>query len=103
MFSLGASAISILHGLGVLALMSIGISMLQPSRINIVAGWRRSLLMGLVFGATVSIVMVDPVTLPPGATFDARGAPALLAGIYGGPIAAIVTAIMGSLTRITIG
>jgi signal transduction histidine kinase/ActR/RegA family two-component response regulator len=103
MSSLGASAISILHSLGVLALMSIGISMLQPSRLDIAAGWLRSLLMGLVFGATVSIVMVDPVTLPPGATFDARGAPALLAGIYGGPIAAIVTAIIGSLTRIAIG
>lgn len=103
MSSLGASAISILHSLGYLALMSIGISMLQPSRLPDWAARYRSLLAGLLFGATVSIVMFDSVTVAPGGTFDARGAPALLAGLYGGPIAAIVTAAVGSLTRIAIG
>ena len=103
MSSLGASAISIVHSLGFLALMSIGISMLQPGRLPGLQSWQRSLVLGVMFGFTASVVMIDPVTLPPGATFDARGAPALLAGIYGGPIAAIVTAALGSLTRLAIG
>ena len=97
------SAVSILHNLGLLALVAIGISMLQPSRMADTAGWRRSTLMGVVFGTTASFVMLDPVTLAPGATFDARGGPAMLAGIYGGPIAAVVTALMGSATRAWVG
>jgi len=100
---LGAPALSILHSLGILALVAVGIAMLQPSRFGEAQTWRRSLLMGGVFGATASLVMLDPVVLAPGATFDARGGPALLAGIYGGPLAALVAAILGSATRLWIG
>lgn len=100
---LGASAISILHSLGVLALMSVGISMLQPSRLGASPVLWRTTLMGVVYGATIALVMVDPVILPPGATFDARGGPALLAGVYGGPVAAVVAAVIGSITRLWIG
>ncbi len=99
----GASAIAILNSLGLLALLSIGIAMLQPSRLGESPGWRRSLLMGLVFGVTVSAVMIDPVVIAPGAVFDPRGGPAMLAGLYGGPLAALVTALMGSATRLWIG
>ncbi len=100
---LGGSAIAILNSLGLLALLSIGIAMLQPSRLGETPGWRRALLMGLVFGGTVSAVMVDPVVIAPGAVFDPRGGPAMLAGVYGGPLAALVTAIMGAATRLWIG
>lgn len=100
---LGASATAILHSLGILALMSVLFSMLQQGRIDGAPGHGRSLVIGLAFGAAASVAMLDPLVLAPGLIFDTRAAPALLSGIYGGPVAALATAVLGSATRWWIG
>jgi|GEM_PF-726729 len=103
---LGAAAtpaLSILHGVGVLALVALGTSMLQLNRLRDTPGWRRSLVMGLLFGATVALAMLDPIAILPGVAIDPRGGPAMLAGVYGGPVAAIVTAAIGCAVRWWIG
>ncbi|GHD39181.1 hypothetical protein GCM10017083_00740 [Thalassobaculum fulvum] len=97
------SAVAVLHSLGILALMAIGISMLQPGRSGDTPGWQRSVTMGAVFGLAVAIVMADPVVFPMGATIDPRGGPAMLAGVYGGPAAAVVAGAIGGAMRGWIG
>jgi len=101
--ALVTSAVAVLHSLGILALMAIGISMLQPPHPGDTFDWRRSLAMGVVFGITVAVVMADPVVFPMGATVDPRGGPAMLAGIYGGPAAAVVAGVLGAVMRWWIG
>jgi signal transduction histidine kinase/ActR/RegA family two-component response regulator len=61
------------------------------------------MLVGVSFGFTASLLMFIPVELTPGLIADARGAPILLSGIIGGPIAALVTAIIAGVCRFLIG
>ncbi len=69
-------------------------------------GWSeqmRSVLLGLALGGASATVMLVPIELEPGFIFDARGAPVLLSGIIGGPVAAILATIPPILMRISIG
>eukprot|EP00752_Nemacystus_decipiens_P013201 g11690.t1 len=59
----------------------------------------RDMLMGLVFGVMASLVMLQPVPLPHGAVADPRAGPALLAGLFAGPVGAAVSAAVGAATR----
>lgn len=61
------------------------------------------LLVGVGFGATASLLMFVPVELTPGIFADGRGGPILLSGIVGGPMAALVTAIIAGVCRFWIG
>lgn len=60
-------------------------------------------LVGVGMGVTASLLMFVPVELAPGAFADGRGGPILLAGIIGGPIAAVTTAIIAGICRFMIG
>ncbi len=60
-------------------------------------------LVGICMGATASLLMFIPVELTPGIIADGRGAPILLSGIIGGPIAAITTAMIAGVCRFLIG
>lgn len=60
-------------------------------------------LVGACMGATASMLMFIPVELTPGIIADGRGAPILLSGIIGGPIAAITTAVIAGVCRFLIG
>tara|TARA_R100000750_G_scaffold4247_2_gene3259 strand:- start:2975 stop:5140 length:2166 start_codon:yes stop_codon:yes gene_type:complete len=57
------------------------------------------LLIGLSFGFVAFLVTATPVVLPDGATIDARAGPVILAGIVGGPVAAIIAGLLGALAR----
>lgn len=61
------------------------------------------LLIGLSFGFVAFLVTATPVVLSDGATIDARAGPVILAGIVGGPIAAIIAGVLGALARGYIG
>ena len=74
--------------------------------------WRRAgmqlkladrLLVGLNFGLIAFLVTATPITMEDGATIDARAGPVILAGIVGGPPAALVAASLGASARALIG
>lgn len=85
--------------LGLLALLSVGVCFLEPLRDNVKTRWTRDATLGGLFGLVVVVVMLDPLKLPIGATFDPRGGPAILAGVFGGPLAAVIAAVCGALGR----
>lgn len=60
-------------------------------------------LVGVGMGATASLLMFLHVELTPGVFADGRGGPILLAGIIGGPIAALTTALIAGVCRFLIG
>ena len=64
---------------------------------------RRSTLIGLVMGAVAVLLVNSPVTIAEGATFDTRAGPAVLAGLFGGPIGAGIAATIGGLARLHVG
>jgi len=61
------------------------------------------LAIGLLFGAISVAVVKFPVEVPPGATFDTRAGPAVLAGVFGGWPAALVSSSLGAYARYTVG
>lgn len=57
---------------------------------------------GLILGFVILEVMLDPIRLEEGAVFDLRSGPAILAGVFGGPIAAVIAGVIGAAVRIFI-
>ncbi len=58
---------------------------------------------GVVFGLATGLLMVLPIEIEPGIFGDARGAPVLMSGIIGGPVAAAVTGTLAAAVRLYIG
>jgi len=58
---------------------------------------------GVGFGVTASLLMFVPVELAPGAFAGGRWWSILLSGIIGGPIAALITAVIAGVCRFLIG
>ncbi|MCF8033422.1 MAG: PAS domain S-box protein [Desulfarculaceae bacterium] len=55
---------------------------------------------GLLFGGVVLAVMINPVTLMPGVVFDTRSIVASIAGLFGGPIPALIAVVIASAFRL---
>jgi PAS domain S-box-containing protein len=89
----------IIGDLGLLALLSLGAVWLHPLTGSVRHPVQRNALLGVMFGALTSVVMLDPILLPAGATIDARAGPALLAGIYAGPVGAVIANAIGAAVR----
>lgn len=86
-------------GLGLLFLLSLCIAYVQSQD---AVGAKRSLhgaIIGALFGIVIVAVMLEPIELPVGATFDPRAGPAILAAVFGGPVGAVVAAAFGALGR----
>ena len=97
-----ASFISNVGLLSLLAwLMSVFWTKLEPARLS--TSKRLSLLIGLTFGVTSALLMFQPFEFETGIFGDARGAPLLLSGMIGGPLAAGVSALIAGLTRFQLG
>ncbi len=58
---------------------------------------------GLLFGIMATIGMLLPFHLLPGVIFDGRSILVSIAGLFGGPIPAIITALLTSVVRIHMG
>ncbi|MEQ8665077.1 MAG: ATP-binding protein [Rhodospirillales bacterium] len=58
---------------------------------------------GVLFGAAAAALMGLPIEMEPGIFGDARGAPVLLSGIVGGPVAGAITGTMAAATRLYLG
>ena len=63
----------------------------------------QELLLGISFGLLAVLVVNFPVTIPLGATFDTRAAPAMLAGFFGGPIAGVTCGVIAAAARYWVG
>lgn len=61
------------------------------------------LILGLIFGLTAAFLIVLSTKVSEGAVVDLRAAPAILSGVFGGPIAAAVTLLLGAVARIYVG
>lgn len=92
-------ALQIIQGLGLLALFSLGVLIVQRSKLSLQSPNYRKILSGLLFGVLTAVVMLDPIKLQEGATIDVRAGPAILAGVFAGPVGAAITATIGSLVR----
>lgn len=85
--------------IGLLVSLSLGVAYLESWMETLRRRIIRDALIGLLFGAVIFVVMFDPIKLPTGATFDPRGGPALLAGVFGGPLGALIAAAIGAAAR----
>lgn len=90
---------------GLLALLAWSVSALarSPFALQIKQTKTAKAGLGLLFGVTSAGLMFVPIELEPGIFGDGRGAPLLLAGVIGGPLAAVITTTMAALTRLSIG
>ncbi len=62
-----------------------------------------AIVLGLSYGLVAFLVTVSPIVTSSGATLDARAGPVVMAGIFGGPVAAMIAAALGSAARWSIG
>lgn len=58
---------------------------------------------GIICGLLAAILVSLPLRIELGATFDTRAGPAVLSGLFGGPLAAIITACIGGYARYSVG
>ena len=65
-----------IKNLSVLVMLAVGFVYVQPLSENLQQRTVRSLFLGVLFGIVIVVIMLDPITLPMGATFDARAGPA---------------------------
>lgn len=65
--------------------------------------WIKSIVVGIVFGATGAISMVSPVEFAPGFFADGRNVVMAFSGALGGPVSAIITAATLSSMRMSLG
>ena len=97
--------VEITANLGLLALAALGVSyfrLIEPLDRN-QANPRHGLVIGLLMGGVAAALMYVPIPLQPGVFGDGRGAPILLSGMVGGPVAAAVTALIAAANRLLIG
>ncbi|MEG3617334.1 bacteriohemerythrin [Magnetovibrio sp. PR-2] len=81
--------------------MSVFWTKLEPARLA--SSKKLSILIGLAFGLTSALLMFHPFEFETGIFGDARGAPLLLSGMIGGPLAAAVSTIINVFMRIQLG
>lgn len=94
-----SSAIHVVQALGVLTLLMLGVVAVQRKLSSFDHPMLRNAIIGTLFGLVIVIVMLDPIKLSVGGTFDPRGGPAILAGVFAGPAGALVAALIGSAAR----
>ena len=86
-------------GLGLLVMLSLCVAYIESLAAVGAKRLLHDLIIGTLFGIIVVVVMLQPIELPIGATFDPRAGPAILAAVYGGPVGAIVAAALGAAGR----
>lgn len=89
-------ATGLLRSLGLAALVAMGYGLLLR--------WgdqaKRNVFTGLLFGWAAVAAMLDPIVFAPGVVFDARAVMVALAGPFGGPAAAAISAAMAGAFRL---
>jgi PAS domain S-box-containing protein len=76
---------------------------LMAGRLARLAPWYSGLLAGGLFGLAAIFVMSAPIRIADGAFFDLRGVILALSAPFGGPVAAVIAALMAGSFRIWLG
>jgi len=97
--------VAVIANLGLLGLAAWVISFF--SLVKTAERWRlrtrSEVRLGVLFGLFAAMLMYVPIPLEPGIFADARGAPILMSGIAGGPVAALITGAVAIANRLWIG
>lgn len=91
--------IGLLQNTGMLALVAVAYGFLLPR----LQGMTAQIVMGLVFGLGAMLSMLSPVALMPGIFADSRSAIIMLAGVFGGPVAAVISGGIAAAWRFNAG
>ena len=62
-----------------------------------------SVVSGILFGGICVIGMTEPITVAPGAIFDARSVVLAMCGLFGGPLSALIAAVIACVYRLWLG
>ena len=92
--------LALVNDLGVFALLTMGYGTLLR---HLARGPLRFAGIGCLFGVGASFAMISGVEFPEGNLVDARGVMIVLSGAFGGPVAAVVTALIATVTRYLLG
>lgn len=88
-----------ISGLGLLVMLSVCVAYIESLAAVGARRFLHNVIIGSLFGIVIVVVMLKPIELPVGATFDPRAGPAILAAVFSGPIGAIVAAGIGAAGR----
>jgi diguanylate cyclase len=91
--------IALFSNLGLLAAIALSYSVV----VYYLHGTLRSAIVGLLLGFGAIVSMLDPVKIMPGVIVDARTTMVMLAGFFGGPLAAVITLAIAGAYRIFLG
>ena len=94
--------IDLSHNLALLFSLTFLYGLLE-SRLSPMSTHNRPLIVGLLFGAFGIVSMTLPVPIAEGMTFTGRSLMIGIAGLFGGPIPALIAALMVTLVRSLIG
>lgn len=92
--------ISLLNGLGLMALVAVLYGTIERRRLSRTS---RSVLHGLAFGLGAAAAMTSPAVLAPGFLVDSRATFVAAAGAFAGPLAAILAWAISLAYRIALG
>lgn len=92
-------AIALLRNAGLIAVVAVAYSLVPQSW----KGARESVFLGVLFGLGAVLAMVDPVELRPGLIVDSRTTLVMLAGLFGGPVAAVISGACAIAFRLYLG
>jgi len=93
--------LSLIHNIALLVALSVVHSFLLRGFRR--TGFRFALLSGLLFGTVAVLGMMTPVQWAPGIIFDGRSIILGIAGLFGGPLAAGVAALIAGAYRVHLG
>ncbi len=93
------SAIQVFEQIGLLALFVSAFVYIRHHASPFQSIVTQDIFAGVLFGVLIIIAMLDPITIGEGAVFDPRGGPAILSGVFAGPIGALVAGVIGAAVR----
>jgi signal transduction histidine kinase len=100
MAGMGMVFLDFARNIGLLTLVVVGYTILGHSRL---AGWRRDLAVGVIFGLGNAMALATTLQIVPGLLFDGRAILLALAASFGGWPATVLVVIATGLYRLVIG
>lgn len=93
------TAIEIIQQVGLLTLFVVAFVYVRHFASPLSKSIYRDVYLGLLFGVMITVAVLNPIVIAEGATFDPRSGPAILAGVFAGPVGALVAGAIGAAVR----
>ncbi|GAB4311064.1 MAG: hypothetical protein Kow0059_00900 [Candidatus Sumerlaeia bacterium] len=93
--------LELIHNIALLVSLSVGFEILSSRMAAVPVLYR--LTQGLMFGVVGVVGMMTPLHFAPGVIYDGRSIVLSLAGLFGGPVAAVVAAVICGAYRLFLG